>query len=141
MRLELRTRGVDAAGELRDFLVGRLRPALARLGRRVGRVRVYLRDVNGPRGGLDKQCRVVVDLPPRGRVVVTGADADVRDAITATASRAGLAVKRRLQRRRTRLRRRGRGMPAAPGGAAGGGKAGAGRRRVGRRRGPKEARP
>jgi hypothetical protein len=116
MRLEIRRRGVKVNEELRDFLKGRLRLALGRFGRHIDLVRAYLRDVNGPRGGPDKKCRLVVELPPRGRVVVTGTDADLRAAITGTASRAGLAVKRHVKRRRARRRtprRRVRGLPLA----------------------------
>jgi hypothetical protein len=104
MRLEMRRRGVNVNEELRDYLKDRLRLALGRFGRHISRVRLYLRDVNGPRGGPGKKCRIVVELPPRGRVVVTGTDPDIRAAIAGTASRAGLAVKRHVKRRRTRRR-------------------------------------
>ena len=104
MRLEIRRRGVKVTEELRTYLKERLRLALTRFGRHIDLVRVYLRDVNGPRGGLGKKCRIVVELPPRGRVIVTGADTDIRAAITATVSRAGFAVKRHVKRRRARRR-------------------------------------
>jgi ribosome-associated translation inhibitor RaiA len=76
MRLEIRRRGVEVTERLREHIVERLRLALGRFARSVGEVRVYLRDVNGPRGGTDKVCRVVVEVPRDGRVVVTGAAAD-----------------------------------------------------------------
>ncbi len=100
MRLEIRSRGVNVTEDLRTYLKERLRLALAHFGRRIEVVRVYLRDVNGPRGGLDKACRLVVELPPRGRVVVTGVDTDIHAAISVTANRAGVAVKRNVKRRR-----------------------------------------
>lgn len=102
MRLEIRHRDVEVTEAMRNFLQERLHLALGRFGRHIGLVRVYLRDVNGPRGGLDKACRIVVELPPRGRVVVTGMDADIHAAITATANRAGFAVRRHVKRRHER---------------------------------------
>lgn len=114
MRLEMRRRGVKVTQELRDDLKERLRLALGRFGHHIGLIRVYLRDVNGPRGGPGNKCRIVVELPPRGRVVVTGADVDVRAAMAGAASRAGFAVKRHVKRRRARRRpprRRVRGLP------------------------------
>ncbi len=114
MRLEIRRRGVVVNEELRDYLRERLRLALGRFGRHIDLVRAYLRDENGPRGGLDKKCRLVVELPRRGRVVVTAAHADVRAAVAAAASRAGFAVKCRVQRWRARRRpprRPARGVP------------------------------
>src|SRR5688572_6765988 len=105
MKLEIRRRGVAVTESLRDYLKDRLRTALGRFGRRIGLVRAYLRDSNGPRGGLGKKCRVVVELPPRGRVVVTGVDVDVRAAIHEAASRAGVALERHVKRRQARRRR------------------------------------
>ena len=70
MRLEIRSRGVEVSERLKDHVEERLRLALGRLARYVGEVWVYLRDVNGPRGGKDKLCRVVMEVPRNGRVVV-----------------------------------------------------------------------
>ena len=114
MRLEIRRRSVKVTEELRTYLKERLRLALARFSSHIDLVRVYLRDVNGPRGGLGNKCRIVVELRPRGRVVVTGVDADMRAAITGSTNRAGVAVKRHVKRRRARRRpsrRRVRGRP------------------------------
>ena len=104
MRLEVRRRCVKVTEELRTYLKGRLRLALGRFARHIDLVRVYLRDVNGPRGGLGKKCRIVVELPPRGRVIVAGADTAISGAIARTARRAGFAVKRHVKRRRSRRR-------------------------------------
>jgi ribosome hibernation promoting factor len=100
MRFEIRRRGVKATEELGIHVKERLRLSLGRFARHIGLVRMYLRDVNGPRGGLGKKCRIVVELPPRGRVVVAGADTGISAAITGTAARAGFAVKRHVKRRR-----------------------------------------
>lgn len=104
MRLEIRRRGVEVTEGLRAHVEERLRLALGRFAAYVGEVRVYLRDVNGPRGGTDKVCRVVVEVPRYGRVVVAGADADVFEAVARTASRARFAVRRRVKRRLARRR-------------------------------------
>jgi hypothetical protein len=100
MRLEIRRRGVKVTAELRAYLKKRVRLGLSRFGRHIGLVRIYLRGLRGPRGGVGKTCRIVVELPPRGRAVVTGVDAEIRDAITGAANRAGVAVKRHVKRRR-----------------------------------------
>ncbi len=104
MRLEVRRRGVEITEELRAHLGERLRRALGRLTRHIDRVRVYLRDTNGPRGGLGMRCRMVVELSARRRVVVAGTDTAVSGAIARTARRAGLAVKRHVGRRRAHRR-------------------------------------
>jgi hypothetical protein len=90
--------------ELREHLKGRLGLALGRFGRHIGVVHVYLRDANGPRGGLGRKCRIVVWLRRGGRVVVTGVDTDASAVITSTASRAGFAVRRHVKRKLARRR-------------------------------------
>lgn len=100
MQLEIRRRGVKVTEDLRDYLKERLQLALGRFNRHIGLVRVYFRDVKG----LHKRCRIVVELPPRGRVVVTGIDADLPAVITSTANRAGYAVQRHLKRWQARRR-------------------------------------
>jgi ribosome-associated translation inhibitor RaiA len=106
MRLEVRRRGVAMTDELRAYLRERLRQALGRFGRHIDVVRVYLRDVNGPRGGVAMKCRVVVELSGLSPVVVTGTNAAIFAAVTGAAGRAGFAVKRRVKRRLARQRRR-----------------------------------
>jgi putative sigma-54 modulation protein len=114
MRLEIRHQGVEVTDGLRDSISERFKLALGRFARSIAGLRVYLRDVNGPRGGTDKECRVVAEVPRDGRVVVTGAAADVTTAVARTAYRAGYAVrshlKRRLARRRPSRRRTGSGF-------------------------------
>jgi putative sigma-54 modulation protein len=55
MQVDLRIRNVNLAGSLRSYVEHRLRYELRRLGNRLGRVRIWMSDVNGPRGGPDKQ--------------------------------------------------------------------------------------
>lgn len=99
MHLEIRSSDVKITKTLQTFIKQRVTPALERFSRRIRVVRVYIQDIDGPRGGLGKTCRIVVELPPRGRIVVSGIDTDIGAAITCTASRAGIAVKRHLKRR------------------------------------------
>ena len=67
-------------------------------------VDVYLTDVNGPKGGPDKRCRVVAHLPT-GPVVVRRAGRDPVAAVTAAAVRCRRLIRSRLRRRRDARRR------------------------------------
>lgn len=104
MRLEIRRRGIRVTEELRNHVRERSRLALGRFARAIDRVWVYLRDVNGPGGSLGKKCRIVVELPRHGRVVVTGMDTDIFTAVTHTANRARFALRRHIKRRLARRR-------------------------------------
>lgn len=99
MRVEVRGRGVSASTALREHAGRRLRFALGRFGARVARVSARLADVNGPRGGVDKECRLAARLQPAGELVVSERDADLYAAIDRAASRLGRAVSRELGRR------------------------------------------
>ena len=63
------------ARSLRDQVIRRLRFATRRLGALVPQARVLLEDVNGPRGGIDKQCRIELRGPRLGHLTVS-AEAD-----------------------------------------------------------------
>ena len=69
--------------------------ALARFGTQVRSLTVRLRDVNGPRGGHDKHCRVSLQLSgSRRQIVVEDIDASPGAVIDRTAERAARAVAR-----------------------------------------------
>jgi ribosome-associated translation inhibitor RaiA len=58
MKLDIRCRGTQKNETLVQHVQRKLAFALGRFDRRVRRVVVRLEDVNGPRGGVDKVCRV-----------------------------------------------------------------------------------
>ena len=77
------------------------RLAEARFGRfqrAVQSVRASVTDVNGPRGGVDIRCRLLVTLRRGHEVVIDETAASVREALSAAFERAGYAVSRQLDR-------------------------------------------
>ena len=100
MRLEMRGVNYELGDGLRDFIERRLRLTLGRFAARIDRLTVRLSDVNGPRGGVDKRCRIAIALVPRGMVMVEGAGDDPFALVADTAKRAGRALRRTLDRRR-----------------------------------------
>jgi putative sigma-54 modulation protein len=100
MRFDIRGQHIEVTEGLRAHATRRLQFALGRFGPRIARVTVCLTDLNGPHGGRDKQCRMVAEMPPGGKVIVEDIDADLYAAITQTADRLGRAVAREMERRR-----------------------------------------
>jgi hypothetical protein len=88
--------------ELHDFTTRRLGFALGRFGSLVAKVRVSVSDENGPRGGVDKRCRIEVRGPARLAVVIEDQAEDERTAIGRAVDRAGRSFARALARRRER---------------------------------------
>ena len=100
MQVEIRSRKIEVDEALRAHVDRRLRFALGRFGERIVKVTVRFEDANGPRGGVDKQCRIDVALRPSGSVLVEDIDVDLHAVVDRAADRAARAVDRDLQRRR-----------------------------------------
>ncbi len=100
MLWELHTSGVEADNGLREHIERRLTFALARFDDRVSKVAVTLTDNNGPKGGVDKSCQIVVRLRGLKDVVAEVVDTDWPVTIDRAASRAGHNVGRELERKR-----------------------------------------
>jgi hypothetical protein len=104
MQVVFESRDPEGA-EHREHAVQRLRFALRRLSWLVPRVRVQLADINGPRGGVDKRCRLELKTDRRGSVVVTAVSRDWRSAIDEALHRAARTVLRSLRRGQPALQR------------------------------------
>ena len=98
MKIDVRFRGLEPSAALRDHAVRRVHFHLSRFGHEITSVHVHLRDVNGPKGGLDKHCQVSV----RGRrlptVTIDDLSGDAYSAVDLAVERVGRAVGRDLER-------------------------------------------
>ena len=101
MQLELHIRG-NVAEPLRRYAERRFRFALRRFSHCVRRLRIYVADVNGPRGGIDKQCRILVEVAPSGSLVLEETDVRLQEAMDRAADRLRRCVRRDLKRRQDR---------------------------------------
>ena len=81
-----------------------LTSALGRFEHRMRSVRVWLEDVNGPRGGVDNRCRIDIELRPRGIISVSASATDELVAAAKAANRARELVDRRAKKLRSRSR-------------------------------------
>jgi ribosome hibernation promoting factor len=100
VKIDIRTRGFAVTPGLRAHIERRLDFALDRSQERIARVWVTVADVNGPRGGDDKSCRVDVRLQGGRTVRAAVRDGDAYAAIGAAAHRIGRIVARTLGRER-----------------------------------------
>ena len=106
MHLSIVDRDRSASEEVIAFAERRLRFALSRFTTKIEQVSLVMNDVNGPRGGTDKVCRVTVKLRRTSDVVLTASDADLRSCVARAADRAGRAVSRSIERSQQFDRRR-----------------------------------
>jgi ribosome-associated translation inhibitor RaiA len=100
---------VNLNPSLRNEIERRLAAAFGRIEGWVHKADVALDDINGPRGGVCKRCRVVVTTTGMGQVVVTETHASVYGAVLGAIRRVRSAVlgkAKHVQKRRMRSRRR-----------------------------------
>lgn len=102
MKILLHSNGVPLSNELRELLSSRLTDELSRMARIINRVNVYFYDSNGPKGGRDKACRLVIHLRRRPPVVIQEQDAELTPLIYRLAERTGQTLQRRNSSRRDR---------------------------------------
>ncbi|QYZ66584.1 MAG: hypothetical protein OI74_15780 [Gammaproteobacteria bacterium (ex Lamellibrachia satsuma)] len=104
MQIDLQARSFSLTKALREHTKRRLGFAFGSRDADIQRVAVRLSDINGPRGGVDNQCRIQVVLPGLPDVVIEDIDMDMYAAIDRAADRASCAVSRKLARQRDRER-------------------------------------
>lgn len=104
MKLDIRVRGLESPGSLREHAARRVHYHLSRFGPAVTGVVVRVDDINGPKGGVDMRCQVTV----RGRHFAPRTTEDLRaDAYAAVDTALELtarAIGRELERRRNQRR-------------------------------------
>jgi ribosome-associated translation inhibitor RaiA len=116
MELRILARHSELDDGFRELVEQQLEFALRRLARRVAQVVVSFTDLNGPRGGMDQQCRIVVSLLPRGVVVAEATEARALSALNRAVESVAQRLRRSLhftQDLRRRIERRNRHRPAA----------------------------
>jgi ribosome-associated translation inhibitor RaiA len=102
MQIDIQTRGFSLSDALRQQVLRRIGYFLSSRYDQIDSIAVRLFDVNGPRGGDDKCCRIRISLPRHSDVIVEDTEADLYVAISRAADRATRTIGRRLSRRRHR---------------------------------------
>lgn len=103
MHIVLHTSRLTVSNSTKLHLERRLGFALGRFADVISAIDVRLEDVNGPRGGIDKMCRIRVNVPGAATpVIVEVIDEELRTAIDIASDRVGRTFSRRLDRRTAR---------------------------------------
>ena len=100
MNITTMTQGFELSDAIRAFVRNRLHVALKRLSVHVIAIDVFAKDMNGPKGGVDKQVLIRVQLPNRQQLVIQTAHENLYAAIEKGAKRTKRAVRRHLRKSR-----------------------------------------
>ncbi|MCU0705061.1 MAG: hypothetical protein MUF18_13895 [Fimbriiglobus sp.] len=104
MLIAIREQGVGLSSDGRAYAIDRIEHALHSVRSHVRKVMVYLSDQNGPRGGVDKTCRVAVTLESGRPVVVMTNGQNLTEVVAGAADKAGKVVHEEVHRRGDRRR-------------------------------------
>src|SRR6185312_4115420 len=96
----IRVEGVHLSADRRADIRRKMGTKLGKFAPSIERVSVRVKDVNGPRGGVDQLCRIKVVLSELASVVFDYQDASAEVAINGAIAGAERAVRKALHRRR-----------------------------------------
>lgn len=91
--------------DFQDSVADRIRRMLSRFSSRITSIDVALTDENGPRGGVDQQCRISILMPGIGRVATRAKDHNPWAAVDQAARRARRRVMTKIKRPRSQRER------------------------------------
>jgi putative sigma-54 modulation protein len=100
----IRAAGVGLTAEAKAYVRQKLGRKLGKFARRVERASVRVDDINGPRGGVDKRCRIKVVLSGLPSVIVEHRHESLRAALDGALARVERAVRQATDMRRTKAR-------------------------------------
>jgi putative sigma-54 modulation protein len=98
MQLDIQTNGFTLSDALKSYTTARMQFALKRNDNYITRARVWLADINGPRGGIDKRCQIELKLAGQNNIVIEDIEADLYFAIDRASDRCMRTLSRRLAR-------------------------------------------
>ena len=109
MEIAIRTRQIGWNEELQEHVERSIEFATDRHKSRIERITVYLSDLNGPRGGVDKACQITAEIRGARPVLILEKGDDLRAVVNRAARRLGYRVGRRAHRQRMPHQREYRG--------------------------------
>jgi len=101
MNISIAAKDFRLTAALLDYTHERVKQRLGRLGVAAKRVQVILSDINGPRGGEDKRCQVLLDISGCGQLAVHAIHSDMYGAIDQSLARAKRRVVKVSKRHRS----------------------------------------
>ena len=101
MHIKINTRDFTLTPALSSFIDEKMKFALSRYNQRIRIAEISLRDINGPRGGVDKLCIIKMKLNQFKTLVVEDESEDAYEAINACCKRAKRRVERHFNRAKT----------------------------------------
>lgn len=104
MQIDIQTHNFPLTDALRMYINRRLSFSLSARNHRIQRIMLWLSDVNGPKGGVDKCCQIKVVIPKMADIVIDDTKVNLYTAIDRAIHRASRTIERKLARHRDKAR-------------------------------------
>lgn len=101
MKLNIHARKVQLSESARKYIEQRASFAFSRTRHVINSLSVTVTDINGPRGGKDKQCKIMIRADALPDIVVTEKQSSLGASINRALSRASQNLQQRLKRKHT----------------------------------------
>ena len=99
MKVVIRSNDFTLTDSLRTFLNEQVRKSMSVCARNIELITIRLKDINGPKGGVDKECIVEIQIANQSPVVVKKRNSDAYRGIRQAVTRAARVALRRLRKR------------------------------------------
>ncbi len=106
MKLDIQARNVELTRALQGYIKRRLYFAFGSRDSKIKNVKIMLSDVNGPKGGCDKRCRILLRVAGLKDIIIEEFQSDSRSAVDRAASRARQTLGRRLMKWKNKHRQK-----------------------------------
>lgn len=93
--------GFNLERELRDDVADKIETSFARFSSRIGKVHAFLADLNGPKKGIDKSMRLVIDVEREPVIVIEEKGEDWPALLESITDRACQSLTRQIKRSRS----------------------------------------
>ena len=101
MRAEIRGVHLSLTEEIKDYVEKHLIAPFQHFYKdEAAEMVITLRDANGPKGGMDKECRVTVHMPHFSTIQITETSEDIYKSVCFARDRLERVVKREVQKHR-----------------------------------------
>jgi len=98
MQVNVTSTNLPVSKQLKADLASRIKASFGRTQDRIAKASVTLSDVNGPRGGNDKECKVKLTLTGLPSILVMSRKDNLLKAVSTALSTANLTLKRKIKK-------------------------------------------
>ncbi|MFT7561752.1 MAG: putative sigma-54 modulation protein [Flavobacteriales bacterium] len=98
MKIHIHAKGFDLTKGIKSHAEKRIHLSLARMQAHITSIEPNLSDINGPKGGIDKQCKISIHSNSIASITIRDTKADLYEAIDNAINRASYSLIRKVSR-------------------------------------------